>query len=522
MVVTTRSRSSAAVLLCALLLQNCQSHALRATEGKEPAVDDSFASVMHQRTSGEQPSAMQAVISLSASPAAHGTLSRSETTPLQQDRSTARPFCSLSLVARNILTTVSHSPTALYQLTVAAMYRASRAVPLGKKKKPGHTSSSGNSGVCVRKVEGVLREMLSDEEADSKPPAQQRSTTLAPEDDLANERVRAGENAEPDKAKEAAKDVRLLALKTLEEVERKHSRGQGGQSGDPLTILLDMASSQPDRAIQFLDVLLVAARDNGCRQQALEALGKVAQASPDMLSECLPSLRAAAKAGDRAVRLLASKTLGEVEWKHYFGEVEPAPDLPQDMVAILDSACPFWPEERVKDTHLLVLMPATVDGKSFTLNLLRELIQRPKSDGHKMKYRYYGSGVKEQLGAASSAASYWLLMTRDVLPGSRDKSYTDQKELIAAYASRTGLPYELPKILEAATAILTHHVRNGERLYSDNPWTYTRCQELIVGPEEDEEYPSVVGGFESSGLRVSITGYDAYSGGGVAGVRKLF
>jgi hypothetical protein len=110
-----------------------------------------------------------------------------------------------------------------------------------------------------------------------------------------------------------------------------------------------------------------------------------------------------------------------------------------------------------------------------------------------------------------------------VLPESHNKRYAEQKKLVTAHAKRTGLPYELPKVLEAATAILTHHVRDGERLYSgDNPWTYTRCQELIVGLEEDEGYPSVVGGFESSGLRVSITGYDAYSGGGVAGVRKFF
>jgi hypothetical protein len=77
--------------------------------------------------------------------------------------------------------------------------------------------------------------------------------------------------------------------------------------------------------------------------------------------------------------------------------------------------------------------------------------------------------------------------------------------------------------LEAATAILTHHVRTGERLYNkDNyPWTYARCQELIRYKSKD--VPSVVGGFGPSGLctYVSSIRYD-YDYIGVAGCRKFF
>jgi hypothetical protein len=212
-----------------------------------------------------------------------------------------------------------------------------------------------------------------------------------------------------------------------------------------------------------------------------------------------------------------------VEWKHYFGDIEPAPDLPSDMADILDSACPFWPEKQVKDTHLLVLMPATVDGKPCTLNLLKELIECPKGGGHKTHYRWYDSDVKEKIGAVAPVASYWLLMTRDVLPGSRDKSYGDQKKLVTGHASRTGLPYGLPKALEAAAAILTHHVRGGERLYGDDPYTHTRCQELIRW--SGSEYPSVVGGFGSSGLHLFHNNYfSCYyvrNDCGVAGFRKF-
>jgi hypothetical protein len=33
--------------------------------------------------------------------------------------------------------------------------------------------------------------------------------------------------------------------------------------------------------------------------------------------------------------------------------------------------------------------------------------------------------------------------------------------------------------LESATAILTHYVRSGKRLFTDDLWTFTRCHELI-------------------------------------------
>ena len=59
----------------------------------------------------------------------------------------------------------------------------------------------------------------------------------------------------------------------------------------------------------------------------------------------------------------APTVFGAQEWRQYFGEVGVAPRLPLDMVEILHSPCPFWPGKTVKDTHLLVLIPARVAGR---------------------------------------------------------------------------------------------------------------------------------------------------------------
>jgi hypothetical protein len=219
--------------------------------------------------------------------------------------------------------------------------------------------------------------------------------------------------------------------------------------------------------------------------------------------------------------MIPPQAFGRQEWSQYFGEVGEEPFLPSDIDEILNGPCPFWPGKAVKDTHLLVLIPSTVAGKPFSLDLLGELVKRPKGRGRSTRYRFYDSDIQAALGTRSSGGSYWILMTRDVLEGSRSRRYAAQKALIAARARESGLPYVLPSALEAATAILSHYVRSGERLYTDAPWTYTRCQELING-----EYPVIVGGFSLGGLAVNYF-YYCHDGSrdsdtrGVASLRKF-
>ena len=207
-------------------------------------------------------------------------------------------------------------------------------------------------------------------------------------------------------------------------------------------------------------------------------------------------------------------------WERYYGAVGSVPSPPSGIDQILNSPCPFWRGKQVKETHLLALIPSHVGGKPLTLDYLGELIQSPKGGGHKTQYRdheYYSKYVRPAIGHQSPDSSYWVLMTKDVLPESRNKRYEDQCALVADHANRTGLAYEVPGALEVAVLMLLHHVRSGERLYRDGilAWTYTRCREKVQG------YPVVVGGFSSGGLYVSDDYDYSHYGSGVAGLRKF-
>jgi hypothetical protein len=77
------------------------------------------------------------------------------------------------------------------------------------------------------------------------------------------------------------------------------------------------------------------------------------------------------------------------------------------------------------------------------------------------------------------------------------------------------VPYQVPTVLEAATCILAEYSRSKKRLFSDNPWTFTTCQENVRGS------PIVVGGFEPAGLHIDDFHYHGLMHIGVAALRKF-
>ena len=207
-----------------------------------------------------------------------------------------------------------------------------------------------------------------------------------------------------------------------------------------------------------------------------------------------------------------NKAFGKKEWEKYFGNIGIEPSLPANIEEILNKPCSFWPDKKVKETHLLVLIPNAINGMPFTVNYLVKLIQKPKS-GHSTRYEFYSSYARKAIGD-KSYPSHWVLMTRDIITGSRGKYIRECSDMIANHRKETGIPYELPNLLEATASILMHYVKTGERLYADDPWTYTYSQD--VGKDN---LPLGVGGFAAGGL--SVGRYD-YSGSlGVAGCWKF-
>jgi len=124
----------------------------------------------------------------------------------------------------------------------------------------------------------------------------------------------------------------------------------------------------------------------------------------------------------------------------------------------------------VHETHILVFIPETVNGQPLTLKTLGELVKKPLQ-GPATQYRHFKLG---EYTDPAAPPSHWVLMTRDVIEGSRNKSYQDQQTLLSQKGHGF---YAVPTILDVTVCIVMEYVRSGTRLYSNSPCTWTRCQE---------------------------------------------
>jgi len=181
--------------------------------------------------------------------------------------------------------------------------------------------------------------------------------------------------------------------------------------------------------------------------------------------------------------------------------------LPENIAEELSFSA--FPGKSISETHVLVRMP-----KGLTIKKLGELAKkyfRISRNG----YRSTREEILTELGDKSVEKPVWLLMTKDVLEGSACKLYDEQEPIVAQLAKKTGVPYQIPTTLEAATCILAEYFRSKIRLFGDNPYTYTRCQENIQSDQMN------VGGFSSiGGLCLCAHNYigDNF---GVAALRKF-
>jgi hypothetical protein len=105
-------------------------------------------------------------------------------------------------------------------------------------------------------------------------------------------------------------------------------------------------------------------------------------------------------------------------------------------------------------------------------------------------------------------------MTRDVIEGSRNKTFAEQQALLAELGKNR---YEAPPSLDATTCMFLEYVRSKgrTRLYGVEPITYTRCQDSF------DERLLMVGSFTPQGFCVEFNTSNDYDSIGIAGYRKL-
>jgi hypothetical protein len=203
-------------------------------------------------------------------------------------------------------------------------------------------------------------------------------------------------------------------------------------------------------------------------------------------------------------KLLGRNFLGAAEWQRGFQvDVGVVPPIPKSITKeLLESDCPLHPGEKIKDTHILMLVPKTVNGEPYSAVKLGELCHGRKGSGGKLIYDGANSWKQESWAKAPQVESEWVLIPKSdpdpkkVPPDKhfRSKSIAQQAEVHKCYAE----DYREAKALEVMTAALLNDVVNGEPRMLDG-YNYLRCVEPNASGGR-----VLVGGFDADGLRVYV------------------
>jgi hypothetical protein len=168
--------------------------------------------------------------------------------------------------------------------------------------------------------------------------------------------------------------------------------------------------------------------------------------------------------------VLGKNFLGVEEWKRGSGvRVEGPPPIPEYITPqLLNSHCPLSPMELIKDSHILVLVPRTVDGQPYNALKLGELCKIRSGLGYDLiRERVTESAWTEEAWAkASPLASEWILLPkRDPRPSVvqalfpsdsklrhfRDRNIVEQETVLRNYYQQD---YRPAKALELLTMTL--------------------------------------------------------------------
>ena len=216
---------------------------------------------------------------------------------------------------------------------------------------------------------------------------------------------------------------------------------------------------------------------------------------------------------------LGKNFLGAAEWMKGFNvDVGAVPPIPNSITkALLNSDCPIEPGKLIKDTHVLMLVPKTVNGELYSALKLDELCSTKKGSGDKLIYDGYSSWKGQSWASTEQAASEWVLIPKgdpDPAKVATDKHFRGKNIAAQDVVLRDHYKeYREVKTLEVMTMALLYDLTHKERLLPD----WLRCEEPNASGGR-----VCVGHFHAHGLGVGDVdgGYDN-DGIGRALARKL-
>jgi hypothetical protein len=208
---------------------------------------------------------------------------------------------------------------------------------------------------------------------------------------------------------------------------------------------------------------------------------------------------------------LGKNFLGAEEWRVQGIEVGEAPPIPTSITkALLNSECPLHPGEKIKDTHLLVLIPKTVNGEPYSGVKLSELCASRKGSGDRLIYdatSWARAWQQQSWAQAPQSRSEWIFIPKgDPDPWHvpfekhfRSKSMSQQQSVYYIHYQEYG---EVKSVGLITAVVLNDLVNGAPRMLEGS--CQLRCHERDLQANGRTQ----VGQFGVDGLRIHALGRD--------------
>lgn len=199
---------------------------------------------------------------------------------------------------------------------------------------------------------------------------------------------------------------------------------------------------------------------------------------------------------------------GKEEWAKVGIDVKDAPPVPPNLKKIYNSPCPIWGKDgktTIGDTHMVVLVPKMLGNQPTTINRLKKLGEKYFNNPY--DFHTHDRILKEEDGHSDIKNSYWVLMTKKVIPGEQDNPLEDI------------IPdgYERPSLIEANVCMLSQYLRG--RVLTDKSTYLFRNIHIICSQKNINGTHAVIGHCDEKGLNLCFP--SSYNSSGVAVLKKL-
>lgn len=210
---------------------------------------------------------------------------------------------------------------------------------------------------------------------------------------------------------------------------------------------------------------------------------------------------------------------GKTQWEQVPGVtdvgVEPKLTLDQKarLIAKFKRVCPFFnkpdsvqphrfQDEKIKrcwQTFRAILIPEVINGIPVNINLINHVFSFEKKveDPRGRLFKHIIGDKKYDYRTKSSGRSYFLIVSLDVVPGSRNTDYPTKYSLVSSKGFR------IPTPLEAviSTAVLNLKPKVGDDYFfgtnegrmRDNSWTFRFCTFTATDTFLDDRYNVIFG-----------------------------